>query len=203
MIGKRMLLRLVPVIALAGAMLAGTVGTAGAATSGASRQVAATPANAPAHRIDTLAAAEAYVKAHPATRAQIAAVEAYLRAHPIHLQATLLKMPAPSRVTSKGGVSPNVSVSVYWYGVEVFLTPADTEAIWNSIIIGGLSGAGAALCAGGGPVAVIACGVVGGIIGYLIADAVYNWFDWGRCGLDFWYNWANGPGYGVRYWDCH
>src|ERR1022692_2616681 len=184
MIGKRMLLRIVPVIALAGAMLAGTVGTAGAATSGASRQVAATPANAPAHRIDTLAAAEAYVKAHPATRAQIAAVEAYLRAHPIHLQATLLKMPAPSRVTSKGGVSPNVSVSVYWYGVEVFLTPADTEAIWNSIIIGGLSG-------------------VGGIIGYLIADAVYNWFDWGRCGLDFWYNWANGPGYGVRYWDCH
>jgi hypothetical protein len=194
---KRLIYRAVPFIAVAGAVFAGTVGQAGAATVSSHQ----TPAATAAHRLPSLAAAEAYLKAHPATRAQIAEAKAYLAAHPLKLRVGYRNARGTHSPVRSGGLRPDVSVGVHWYGLDLYLTPTDTEVIWDGIFTAGLSAEGAALCAEGGPLAIV-CGIIGGAVGYVIADAVYNWFDWGACGLDFYFNWVGGSS-GVRYWDCH
>lgn len=205
MIGRRLLFRAIPVVSVLGMLLAGTVGNAGAAVASTSHSVASTsgtPTLPDRHpgKPTSLAAAKAYLAAHPPTAAQLAAAKAYLAAHPLHLQATYTKA-AMSHGSAAKGVSPQVSVSISWDHLDVNLTPTDTENIWNLIFATGLATAGVLLCAESAPLA-IACAAVGAVIGYVVADAVYNYFDWGACGLTIRFWFSGGPAT-PQYTSCH
>src|SRR5215472_17541197 len=130
MIGKQLLQRVVPVIAVLGVGLATTIGSSGAAMAAQGNRVsnASLAAAAPSRHAPkgmTRAELEAYIKAHPPTAAQVAAAIAYLKAHPIHPQISY-----PKTAKHHSGVTPDISIGWSSDHIDVYLTPTDTENIW-------------------------------------------------------------------------
>jgi len=126
--------------------------------------------------------------AAPPTAEQLALVTAYFAAHP--LQITVKTTSAPP---SKGGIQPDLSVYVYWWGVRIHLTNADVVSLFTLIVEAGAGAVAGFLCLEGGPLA-IACAIIGAVVGWIIVTAVlqatYNFYG---CGLNidynYWYGW--------------
>jgi hypothetical protein len=138
----------------------------------------------------TQAQAEAlYQAATPPTAAQLAAAMAYANSHPF--QGSAVPILAPSSGKTYRGVTPNVTGGINWWGVRLNLTNADIHEILKIIVTGGFTAAGAAICARFGWVAAAACGIVGAIFGYIVAEIVWNqlWNNHG-CGAWIQYRWA-------------
>ena len=71
-------------------------------------------------------------------------------------------------------MTPDVSTSINWWGIRLHLTQADVHNIWVIVWTTGLAGAGAVLGLPGVWLAV-ACSIFGAVIGYLIAEIVWNY----------------------------
>jgi hypothetical protein len=112
---------------------------------------------------------------------KLAQAEAYLLQHPLEGHITYF--------TKNGkavkGPQPNLTWGVGWDYVTVYLSENDVHNIWDLIWTVGLGAAGAALCAPGVFLSAL-CAVVGAVIGYVIAEAVWNWSAW-NCGLEVTY----------------
>jgi hypothetical protein len=106
------------------------------------------------------------------TAAQMAAVDAYAKAHPF--QGTVMPLPAPPGQK----VGPLIGGGIYWWGVQVTLTNSDVHTIIQIIAMGGIGAAAGFLCGlVGGPAALFlaaACGVAGAVLGYVIAEIIWN-----------------------------
>jgi hypothetical protein len=155
----------------------------------------------PASIAQANAITQAYLAAHPITKAQITALDAQLRAHPnpaITLVYTGTTALAGTSERHAGTATPDVSVGFGW-DIYIYLTPADTENIWNTDFSIGIGAAAAAVCAPGWILAAV-CGVVGYTVGYVVTDAVYNYFDWGQCGLEIGLNYDLTVDF-IDYWD--
>lgn len=112
------------------------------------------------------------------TAAQLAAALAYAKAHPF--KGTISPLPAPSGTR----VSPDVSTNVYWWGVRIHLTRDDVHNIWDLVVVGGISGAAAILCGPGVWLALV-CGLIGAVVGYIVAEAVWYYIGYNvpSCGV--------------------
>ncbi|MGO8947046.1 MAG: hypothetical protein ACLQUY_05165 [Ktedonobacterales bacterium] len=140
--------------------------------------------------------------------AAIATAEAYLAQHPIqgyiifrdkNGNVVYPTMPSGATSDSTSGVKPDASIGFGFDSITLYLTNSDVENIWYLVLTTGVSAAGALLCAEGGPIA-IACGIVGAVIGYVVASVVWNYINW-NCGLAItWYlipsTWS------VQNWAC-
>jgi hypothetical protein len=105
---------------------------------------------------------------------------AYLRAHPILGSVTVRprtsSLPGPTAIHA-ASAWPN------WWGVRVYLTSADLRNLFYALTIYGFSAVADAICAPTGFMA-FACGAAGLIMGYIVAQAVWNtWGYRGGCGL--------------------
>lgn len=147
--------------------------------------------------VGNLSSAQAAFAALPApTAAQLAAAHAWLAAHP-KMQGTISKLTAPTGGTGKIGVSPDVSVSVNWWGIRLHLTQADVHNIWDLIWAAGIGAAAAVLCSPGLWLA-IACAIAGAVIAYIVAEVIWNYIGYWvpGCGVHIDYYWWGSFGYG-------
>ena len=124
----------------------------------------------------SVAELQALAKSLPApSAAQLAGVLAIARLHPMQGLVTLIPRPQDAVPPASGLVGPDVSVQLQWWGIHIYLTSADLHAIWNMVLTGGIGGAAAILCSPGGPWLAVACGVGGAVVGYIVAEAVWNY----------------------------
>jgi hypothetical protein len=137
-----------------------------------------------------------------ATPASIRAAAEYLRKHPLQGRVSLVpkaSMPAPAKSSTGALATRTGSASAWlnWWGVRVYLTSGDLRNLFFAITIYGFTSVAEALCAPGAFLAV-ACGLAGIVVGYIVADAVWNtWGYRGGCGLYvdipwnlWWYTWG-------------
>ena len=146
------------------------------------------------------ATAQAAFAALPApTAAQMAAANAWLAAHP-KMEGTI-EVLTKSRSGGGGTLSPtpDVSVGVYWWGIRLHLTQNDVHNIWDLIWAAGIGAAAAVLCSPGLWLA-IACAIFGAVIAYIVAELIWNYIGYWvpSCGVHIDYNWSGGFGWG----DC-
>src|SRR5205085_11707704 len=123
------------------------------------------------------------------TAGQFAGAEAYLAAHP--MQGTIQYMGQPSS-TSTGGskITPDIWVGVYWWGVRIHLTNADTVSLFSAIVTYGAAAVAAALCSPG-VWAAVACGFLGAIVGWIIVTVVLQVTNnFGGCALNIDIPWS-------------
>lgn len=147
----------------------------------------------------SLSQAQAAYAALPApTPAQLAAAQAWLAAHP-KMQGYVEKLAPPKKAGGTGvvGPVPDVSVGWYWWGIRLHLTWEDVHNIWDLIWAAGLGAAAAILCAPAGWLAV-ACAIAGAVIAYIVAELIWNvlgpWVP--SCGVHVDYYWWGSWGWG-------
>jgi len=127
-------------------------------------------------------------KTAPPTAQQIELAKAYFAAHPLQITVQ------PTGVTpTSGGLQPNLSVGVYWWGFRIHLTNADVVSLFTAIVEAGAGAVAGFLCAPYGPVA-IACAIAGAIVGWVVVTVVLQATrNFGGCGLNidynYWYGW--------------
>ena len=146
--------------------------------------------------VGNLSDAKAAYAALPApTAAQLAAAQAWLAAHPA-MQGTIVKLKQPGG--GSGTTSKYVSVNWYWWGIRLHLTQADVHNIWDLIWAAGIGAAAAILCAPGGWLAV-ACAIIGAVVAYIVAELIWNvigyWVP--GCGVHIDFYWWGGYGWGA------
>ena len=111
----------------------------------------------------------------------------------------------PSNSTDPSG---EIHTKEHWSGVNIYFSSNDLEVLLGIISIAGGAAvgvaagvaAGIAACGELGPIAVL-CGIIGSVIGYTIADIVYNDININSCGLNIKFAWSGKLDY-VRQWDC-
>ena len=111
-----------------------------------------------------------------------------------HMQGTVTVLPMVA--ASRGMAAPYVvSIGKAWYGVWVYLTQSDVHAIWDLVWAAGISQAAASLCAPAGWLA-IGCAIVGAVLAYVVAEAVWNYIGYyaPSCGVTIVYYWWNSWG---------
>ena len=157
----------------------------------------ATPSPQPGVTIvGTLSEAQAaFAALPPPTPEQMAAAKAWLAAHP-RLQGTIAKINKPT-TAGQTGFSPDVSVSWFWGGFRLYLTQQDVHNIWGLVWTAGIGGAAAVLCSPGLALAV-ACAIGGAVIGYIVAELIWNAIGpyVPSCGVHIDFYWWGGFGWG-------
>ena len=127
--------------------------------------------------------------------AQLAAAKAYLLAHPF--TGTIEINQAPKASGGPVGVRPNISVGFYWWGIRIHLTNADVTSLFSAMVTYGTAAVAAALCAPGVWLAVV-CGAIGALAGWLVVTVVLQATNnFGGCALNIDRTW-----YGYSYWYC-
>ena len=161
-------------------------------------QAASTPAPAPAVTIvGDLSSAQAAFASLPApSAAQMAAARAWLAAHP-QMEGSIVELAKPKSSGGTSSPTPDVTVSVNWWGIRLHLTQNDVHNIWDLIWAAGIGAAAAVLCSPGLWLS-IACAIVGAVIAYIVAEIIWNYIGYWvpSCGVHIDYYWNGRFGYG-------
>ena len=132
--------------------------------------------------------------AHTYTPAQLAAAKAYLKAHPF--RGTIEYQP-PGPSAGRPGTRPDLSVGWYWWGVRVHLTNYDVTSLFTAMTLFGFAAVAAAICAPGIWLMVV-CGAIGTFVGWLVVTVVLQATNnFGGCGLNIDIRWN-----GSSRWYC-
>jgi hypothetical protein len=136
----------------------------------------------------------AYAALPAPTAQQMAAARAWLAAHP-KMKGSIEKLSAPAPTTS--GVTPYVNTYWIWGGFGIHFTQNDIHNIWDLIWSAGIGAAAAILCAPAGWLAV-ACAIGGAVIAYIVAELIWNWIGYWvpSCGVHINFYWWGAYDYG-------
>jgi hypothetical protein len=139
--------------------------------------------------ISTAAIQQLMTNSAPPSAQQLALARAYFKAHP--LQGTLQRM-SSAPAAPRGGLRPNISVGIYWWGYRLHLTNADVTSLFTVIVEAGAGAVAAALCIEAGPVAIL-CALAGAFVGWLVVTVVLQATNnFGGCGVNIDYNYWRG-----------